>query len=282
LLKSLELIREHLDRLLSTWHLRPDLEGDGLIVAGKPQVRIVGAALNTSFHAIKTAAAAQVDLLLVHHAPWSVIDLHLRDQKLQLLENLGISLYATHDTLDRAPAIGVGSVLASLLGVGIESSQGEIIVGSIRDGNLSTWLTQVSHSLHAPVRAWPNNSNFGRVAIVPGAGGNTQYLEKALRLGCDTFLTGEGSLFTEIFAREVGLTLVYATHVATEFPAICALASRVADDLGIGWVPIPEADYITGGGAAPLHFGQIAMDGPSYRSSQRPGRQPDPPGKRTP
>jgi len=256
---SLELIRERLDRLLSPAS-SSDPESDGLVIAGKAEVCIVGAALNTSFNAIETAAAAKVDLLLVHHAPWSIIDLHLRDQKLQLLENLGISLYATHDTLDRAAAIGVGSVLASLLGVGIESSEGEIIVGNVLDGDLSKWLTQISNSLQAPVRAWPNNSNFGRVAIVPGASGNTHYLAEALRLRCDTFLTGEGSLFTEIFAREVGLTLVYATHVATEFPAICALASRVADDLGIGWVPIPEADYITGGGAAPLHFGASVGD----------------------
>jgi putative NIF3 family GTP cyclohydrolase 1 type 2 len=104
------------------------------------------------------------------------------------------------------------------------------------------------------VKAWPNNAAFKRVGIVPGGGGSTHYLAAALESGCDTFLTGEGSLYTELFAREVGLTLVYASHVATEFPGICALVAQTAAEFALPWVALPESSDITGGGKAPIQI----------------------------
>jgi predicted secreted Zn-dependent protease len=101
-----------------------------------------------------------------------------------------------------------------------------------------------------------NNRTFRRVGVVPGGGGSTHYLAAAVAAGCDTFLTGEGSLYTELFAFECGLTLVYATHTATEFPAICAFVASVAEALGLFSVNLPETASITGGGRAPLEYGR--------------------------
>ena len=108
--------------------------------------------------------------------------------------------------------------------------------------------------LKSPVRVWPNNPTFSRVGIVPGGGGSTRYLATALARGCDTFLTGEGSLYTELFAQEVGLTLVYATHVGTEFPGTCALAEHTAEEFALPWIALPEAVDISGGGTPPIHY----------------------------
>ena len=121
------------------------------------------------------------------------------------------------------------------------------------------WLAHVAETLKTPVRAWPNNAAFRRIGIVPGGGGTTHRLAAAVRLGCDTFLTGEGSLYTELFAREVGLTLVYASHVATEFPGICALAAHTGAEYGLPWVALPEAVDITGGGKAPLRTRLVVL-----------------------
>jgi putative NIF3 family GTP cyclohydrolase 1 type 2 len=124
-------VRAYLDDLL-----RPtssdDREGNGLVVEGPEQVRRIGAALNTSFWAIESAAAAQADLLLVHHAPWSEIDLHLRGQKLSRLAAARIGLYAAHDTLDRAHPLGIGRQFAELVEVDIEND-GDLIVGTARN-----------------------------------------------------------------------------------------------------------------------------------------------------
>ena len=84
------------------------------------------------------------------------------------------------------------------------------------------------------------------------AAGIPAYLAEAERLGCDTFMTGEGSLYTELVARERGLSLVFATHAATEFPAVCAVVESMASALTLAWQPIRESPDITGGGRAPI------------------------------
>jgi putative NIF3 family GTP cyclohydrolase 1 type 2 len=105
-----------LDDLLDAPKFRMEEPENGLIVdAGRP-VRRIGAAVNTSFAAI-TAAAAGVDLLLVHHTSWPYIDLALHEAKLAQLKQDGVSLYCAHASLDGAPDVGTGDSLARLIGV---------------------------------------------------------------------------------------------------------------------------------------------------------------------
>jgi putative NIF3 family GTP cyclohydrolase 1 type 2 len=167
-----------------------------------------------------------------------------------------MSLYATHESLDRSPTESTGGSLAAALDISVEQAGGtDLAVGNAPDIEFDVWLGIISSRLHARVRAWPNNPTFRRIALVPGGGGSTRYLAEAAALGCDTFVTGEGSLYTELFAREIGLSLVYATHAATEFPSICDFAKSVAGALGVEFVAIPESPWITGGGRAPLEYG---------------------------
>lgn len=233
-----------------------DREGNGLAVEGRAEVRRLGASLNTTFHAIDAAMEAGVDLLLAHHAPWSHIDLHLREAKLRRLEEAEITLYVAHEALDRAPEFGVADTLARLMGVAIEHRivEGFGVVGRAEDGSVEAWAARAARVLGERVRVWPNTERFGRVAIVPGGAGLTVWMEEARAAGCDTYLTGEGSLFTETFARETEMSLVLASHHATEFPGICALAERAAGELGVAWVPIPEAPGVAGNGRAPLEI----------------------------
>lgn len=253
--QPLHIVREYLDRRLCV-DQQPDATGNGLLVSGTREVHRIGAALNTSLAAISTAASANVDLLIVHHAPWAEIDLHLRDRKLSAVESYGMSLYATHESLDRSPTESTGGRLAIILDVAVEQAGGtDLAVGAAPDMQFAAWLGVISARLQARVRAWPNNPKFRRVAIVPGGGGSTQYLAAAASLGCDTFVTGEGSLYTELFAKEIGVSLVYATHAATEFPAICDFAKSVADAMDVEFIAIAESSWITGGGRAPLEYG---------------------------
>lgn len=253
--RPLDVVREYLDRRLRVDE-PSDVTGNGLLVRGSREIHRIGAALNTSFAAISAAADAQVDLLVVHHAPWAEIDLHLRDRKLAAVQEHGMSLYAAHESLDRSPAESTGGWLARALDVAVEQAGGaDLAVGVAPDIDFNSWLRVISERLHVRVRAWPNNPVFRRIALVPGGGGATHYLAEAAALGCDTFVTGEGSLYTELFAHEIGLSLVYATHAGTEFPSIRDFAKSVADELGLTFVPIPESEWIIGGGRAPLEYG---------------------------
>lgn len=250
--QSLVDIRAYLDDLLQP-ESSADREGNGLIACNTTDARRLGAALNTSFYAIEAAATAHVDLLLVHHAPWTQVDRHLRARKLERLTELGISVYAAHD---RPPELRISRQLAETIGVQVQQSSAvDMVVGTVKSIDPEVWFQRISATLECPVRVWPNNPTLHRVAVVSGGGGATPYLAAALEAGCDTFVTGEGSLYTELFAREVGLTLVLASHVATEFPGICTLAADTAKRFGLPWVALPEAPGITGGGKAPLQYG---------------------------
>jgi putative NIF3 family GTP cyclohydrolase 1 type 2 len=249
---TIDAVEAYLDRRLNVG-AETDRTGNGLLVRGTQQVQRIGAALNTSFAVIDAAASQHIDLLIVHHAPWAEIDLHLREQKLAKLSSLGISLYAAHETLDRSANESLGNSLAASLALtGMQPTTTDLVVGMAPSISFEAWLRLVSERLHTSVRAWPNNATFQRVAVVPGGGGSTHHLAAAIAQGCDTFLTGEGSLYTELFAFECGLSLVYATHMATEFPAICAFAASVATALELPCIDLPETASITGGGRAPL------------------------------
>jgi putative NIF3 family GTP cyclohydrolase 1 type 2 len=252
---SLDDVLAHLEATLRTSSY-DDRTGNGLLVRGRPEITRIGAALNTSFTAIDAAIAADVDLLIVHHAPWESIDLDLHGVKLERLRAAHISLYAAHEALDRAAVGGVGGSLAKPLELIVErEGEHDLVVCAAPGMSFEARTALVAERLNAPVRAWPNNPRFTRIAVVPGGGGSTEYLAQALALGCDTFLTGEGSLYTELFAREHNLSLVFATHGATEFPAVCAFVASVATTLALEWRAIRESPDITGGGRAPIEHG---------------------------
>ena len=94
------------------------------------------------------------------------------------------------------------------------------------------------------VEAHQNSKSFGRVAIVTGAGGGTADIDAARRLGADTYVTGEGSMYTRMFAKETGLNLIFGTHQATEAPGIRALGQRLGDHAGIPWEFIDESPEV--------------------------------------
>ena len=78
------------------------------------------------------------------------------------------------------------------------------------------------------------------VGIVTGGGGRTTWIEEALALGCDTYLTGEGSMYTKLYARERGVNLIFATHQATERYGVQALAERLSAHFRLPWTWVRE------------------------------------------
>lgn len=216
--------------------------------AGAPVARIA-AAVNTTFETIQGARREGCQLLLVHHPPWRHIDLHLREEKEQALRLAGVSLYASHAPLDCAPEFGNSAVLARLLGVRVEGcflvfEGGHAGVYGEVDGDFPSLVERVRQAIGNEVEAHRNARSFGRVAVVTGAGGWTASLDEARRLGCDTFITGEGSMHTRVFAREAGMNLILGGHYATEAPGVRELARRVAERFRLPWRFIPETPSI--------------------------------------
>ncbi len=238
-------IAAYLDDLLQAHAFREEEPENGLIVNGSQPVARLGAAVNTSFFSIRRAVEEAVNLLLVHHASWPYIDLHLKERKEEMLRAAGISLYSAHASLDCAPEVGTADSLARLLGVRVEgrfAKYGAGLAGVYghAEGTFSDFVQLVLQALNVPVESWGNSDRFGRVGLVPGAGGLTNMLDEARVLGCDTYLTGEGNMYTKLFAREVGVNLIFGTHFATEAPGVRVLAGHVAEKFGLTWEFIPD------------------------------------------
>ena len=181
----------------------------------------------------------------MHHTSWGEIDLHLKPEKLAALKARGISLYAAHETLDRAPGFGTADSLAAILNLAIEErcAGDEGVYGSFSLESFDALIEHIRSVLCVPVDAWCNTHEWRKGMIVTGGAGYTSYLQEARELGCDTYITGEGSLYTKLFAREVGLNLVFASHYATEYPGVKAFGQRVAEEFGLEWEAIPEDGY---------------------------------------
>jgi putative NIF3 family GTP cyclohydrolase 1 type 2 len=227
--------------LLESWFdlsAFPDDPGNGLAVAPTDENRPlgrVGYAVNCSFEVIDDAVRQHVDLLLTHHAAWPNVDLGLVDAKRERLRQAGIAHYVCHLPLDCDDA-GTAATLCARLGVVIEGPLADLggarcagRFGRMADGPLSfnAFIARVSDALGVAPYALPGSGRVERVGVITGAAGETTFLEEARASGCDTYLTGEGNVFTKLYARETGLNLVLGTHVATERPGIEVLALRL-------------------------------------------------------
>jgi putative NIF3 family GTP cyclohydrolase 1 type 2 len=231
----------YMDALLRIADYDEGEPSNGLMIdVGRPVTRIA-AAVNTSFRSIAGAAAAGAELLLVHHTTWASIDLQLKERKEEALRAAGVSPYGAHAALDRHPELRPSVVLAGRLGLVTEPrTEHQFGVVGRADGTFAAFLERLEAVLGVRPEAWRNSEAFGRVMLAAGGAARTSDVEAARAAECDTYLTGEGLMYTELFAREVGVNLVLGTHHATEKHGVQAWAARVADRFGLPWELVPE------------------------------------------
>jgi putative NIF3 family GTP cyclohydrolase 1 type 2 len=246
---NLDDVAAYLDGLLEVPKFASEEGSNGLLHRAGPGVSKIAVALNTSITTIAGAAKEGAQLLVVHHTTWPSIDLHLRDEKLHLLDAAGLSLYGAHAALDCAQGFSTGWVLAELLGVSVDATfleyeGGQAGVAGSCAGSFADLIQRAREALRVDVEAHEHAKTFGRVGIVPGGGIWTSWMDEARRLGCDTYVTGEVSMYTRMFAKECGMNLLIGTHYATEAPAIRALGERMAVDLQLPVAFIDESQDV--------------------------------------
>lgn len=85
-------------------------------------------------------------------------------------------------------------------------------------------------------------SHVRHVAVACGSGGS--FLERAIQIGCDTFVTGETNFHTCLEASAQSVSLVLLGHHASERFAVEALAYRLATEFSdtVVWASEKESD----------------------------------------
>ncbi|HWP03359.1 MAG TPA: Nif3-like dinuclear metal center hexameric protein [Gemmatimonadaceae bacterium] len=239
----------YLDDLLRTREFK-DYPGalNGLQVEHRGPVRCIGAAVDASMKAIVKAAELGVNFLLVHHGlfwgdPQPLVGAHYR--KIAALLERDIAVYSSHLPLDAHETLGNNVLLARELG--LEPTQPFAYVNGIAIGvagecdrdtaDLLVALDVFAARYGGRVRAteFRSGQRTRRWAICTGAGASSATLREAAELGCDTLIAGEGPHHTAVAAPELGLTVIYAGHYATEALGVQAAAAHLAQRFDLPW-----------------------------------------------
>lgn len=200
----------------------------GLLVdAGRP-VNAVAVALDITADVVRDAANSGCDLIVSHHPvifnPLKRIG--AEDVPALLIKN-GISAICMHTNLDAAPG-GVNDTLAAILGMTDTESFAEGCgrIGNVRPTTAADLAKLCAERLGAHLQFVEANRPVTRLAEVSGGGGS--YLQEAIDLGADCFVTGEAAHHIALLAHQMGVGLVVAGHWATEVPVTRVLAEHLA------------------------------------------------------
>lgn len=236
---SLDKLVDYCNRLLEAGRFR-DYAPNGLQVQGRDRVTRIVSGVTASRALIEQAVALKADAILVHHGYfWKGEDPCLTGMKrarIALLLEHGISLIAYHLPLDAHPELGNNAVLARELELEVDgplNAEGIGLHGRLAEalapGLFAERLRRVLR--HAPLHIPGGPEVIQRVGWCTGAA--QDYIEQALALGLDAFVSGEISERTTHTAREAGIHYYAAGHHATERGGVQALGAHLAAHFGL-------------------------------------------------
>jgi dinuclear metal center YbgI/SA1388 family protein len=220
-----------------------DYGPNGLQVEGGADVQCIVSGVTASKALIEAAVQARAQAIFVHHGLfWRGQDGRVTGwmkQRLALLLEHDINLFAYHLPLDAHPELGNNAQLGLKLGLEATARFGEQALGFFgrrRDGGSFASAQELATHLE---------TNLGRHATwVDGAprqirniawctGGAQGYFESAIAAGADAFITGEISEPQAHYARECGVAFLACGHHASERYGAPAVAGHAAAQLGI-------------------------------------------------
>lgn len=224
---------------------------NGLQLEGKSQIQCLISGVTASQALIDTAIDRQADAILVHHGYfWRGEDARivgLKQRRIKSLLSHDINLLAYHLPLDAHPIYGNNIQLGKRLQLTVEGQFGPDQPAIGLYGRLMEPMLAVDFADHLevalgyrPLHVPATDHNIKSIAWCTGAAQG--YIEQALALGVDAYLTGEASEQTVHLAREGGIHFYAAGHHATERDGARALAEHLAQqfDLEQEFIDIPN------------------------------------------
>lgn len=246
----------HLERI-APGHLSEDWDNTGLLI-GRPgaQVQRLLTCLTLTSDVAAEAVAEKVQLVVAHHP------LMFRGTKriteadregrvlLQLIEN-GIAVYSPHTSFDSALQ-GINQQLATAFGLQkihpirtdqkaayresaapaaaspAAGDEGAGRHGTLEEAvSLQAFLETVRTAVSKTYLEYSGDLQASVRYVAVACGAAAEFLSDAMRLGCDTFVTGEARFHAALEARECGINLILLGHYSSERPGIEWLAEQL-------------------------------------------------------
>ncbi|MCL7414696.1 MAG: Nif3-like dinuclear metal center hexameric protein [ANME-2 cluster archaeon] len=203
-----------------------DIGRIGLVLDRDNEVNKIATALDVNEQVLLEAARAGADLLVAHHTPLyepvNQLSKTLADTLKIALDN-EISIYVMHTNYDRAQG-GVNDVLAKLLGLEHSRTVDMGRIGDVTPTNTEELARLTARRLDTHVQ-YAGDHSIERVMVLGGSGLRKEYIEMAMDAGADALISGE--LRHNVLPYSKHISLIDATHYATENPAMQALAGRL-------------------------------------------------------
>lgn len=219
-----------------------DFDNIGLLVGDPAQeVHRVLTALDITDAVIAEASGLGAQLIVSHHPlifdPLkTVVADDYKGRKLYRLIREDISAICLHTNMDTADG-GVNDCLMAALGGTVTGlldphgahpdgrPYGVARLGELPEATgLETFLARTKHALGVNMLRYVSGGKpVKRLACCGGAGGSE--IEKALRAGCDTYVTADLKYDHFLWAKEMGLNLIDADHFCTENVVVPHLAA---------------------------------------------------------
>jgi dinuclear metal center YbgI/SA1388 family protein len=218
---------------------------NGLQVQGKPIIKTLVSGVTASIALIEEAIALKADAIMVHHGWfWKNDDARVVGQlhsRLKLLMDHEINLFAYHLPLDVHPVLGNNAQLAKVMGWKplMGSKTASLGSASVMDGLIWEGRPEASQKTLGQL-ARSISGRLGRDPLVIGdlnkpikriawcTGGAQGYINEAISMKVDAYISGEISEQTFHAAQESGVAYIAAGHHATERYGIGALGEFVA------------------------------------------------------
>lgn len=224
---------------------------NGLQIEGKSEIKKIVSGVTASQALIDAAIKEKADVLIVHHGYfWKGEDeriIGLKYQRVRRLIESGVNLVAYHLPLDAHPLYGNNAKLAEILdmdvaGIFPPDSDAVGMYGTLKTPmSAANFSQKIMQALgREPLHIGDNNEQIHTVAWCSGAA--QSYIEEAVELGVDAYITGEISEQTVHIARESGLHFYAAGHHATERYGVQAFAEHLASHFNVDhqFIDIPN------------------------------------------
>lgn len=214
-----------------------DNSWNGLQVEGKQEIKKIAYAVSAGADVFQRSVNEKADMIIVHHGQfWKGSDPRIvgwNKERIDILRDNEISLYASHLPLDRHRDVGNNAQLLKLLGAKIKEEfslyKGKNVgwIGEfISPKTIEEIVKKLNLSLNTKSIVVPfGKEKIKKIAVCSGGGDYADFAE-AIEKKVDLYITGDTS---EIYnmAKDAKINVIFGGHYATEILGVKALAEII-------------------------------------------------------
>ena len=214
-----------------------DYGPNGLQLEGTSIINKIVSGVSANLDLIELAVAEQADAIFVHHGIFwdneSNLIVGAKRKKINLLIKNNINLFAYHLPLDDHSEVGNNVELGGILGV---NNMKPVYDSLLWQGELDTELKSFSILIEKQLGRAPQVFGSRKKSIRTIAwctGGAQSFIDEAIELNVDVYLSGEVSERTPAVAKENDITYISAGHHATEKYGVQSLCNHLSSKFNL-------------------------------------------------